>query len=1018
MGKSRDNHNGVALLDYRSVPTSADTETNHNDSKTQKKYIVNPTQSGCVITRVVCCLLMAGVLLLLIGAVLATYFLMPVCPHAASFSSAMAPANQEVMVSDTKGDLYRLPSSESERLPTKLLPVHYRIKIMPFITEDNFTTNGEVIITLHSTENTNSITMHINDIIIHEKEVKVTNANDEGSQVIAVMSHTYNEKKQIYTIKVDDLLKKGELYNIRIKFTGNLNDLLQGFYRISYIDYTNKRIAWMAATQFSPTDARRAFPCLDEPAMKATFTISLARTKNMTSRSNMMIKEQTAIDGMEDWVWDHYYETPKMSTYLVAMMVSDLQPFHVSTDSSRTKSNTSFSVWTRREALEQTRYAGKIGPSILEYFEKYFEIPYPLPKLDMVALPDFGFQAMENWGLITFRESSLLFDEKYSTIKSQRQISSVISHELGHQWFGNLVTPNWWDDLWLKEGFATYTEYLGVQHVQPSWNYLDEFVIDAIHESFAVDSLKSSHPIYIPVEQTEQIRQIFDPISYKKGASVIRMLNNVLGEHTFKMGLINYLNAKKYSNSYHDYLWEELTKQAHNDGTLDKSLTLKQIMDSWILQTGYPVINVTRNYDTNSATITQERFLYANSSQTVTWWVPISYTTSREHNFTNTTPQVWMQNEPKISINNVNKSEWLYVNVKHAGYYRVNYDVENWKMLIKNLLRFPHVIQAQLIDDAMKLARANQLDYEIPFSLTIESFRQTQYVSMSTALRNIKYIDSMLAHTSVYGNFKLVMSQLTNGIYESLGFYEKPSDDYDKKMRRSEILQWACTFENSDCTLNARQLFRQWMIDETDKKLDPKNRIIRTVPPNLKSTVYCTAIREGGEAEWDFAFHKYLNTNSGTERELLLSSLGCASEPWLLSRYLDYALSDSSGIRKQDGNIVFNSVAQNVAGHKLAFNFIRSNWKTLNDHYGKGFSTISKMILALPTYMNTIYDLQELQLFRENNLDNLGTAERAFEQSIEITGYNVDWMANNYKRVAQWLDETIRKYRLHSYTFY
>ncbi|GLV42080.1 Suppressor of ER stress-induced death [Carabus blaptoides fortunei] len=984
MGKP--NENGVELLDYTRVPTSVDSENNHN-GRTQNKYTVNGTpRGGCVISRPLLFLLIAGMILLLVVSVLATYFLLPGCPHAAE-------------IVQTTTEMMARSEIVDERLPTSLRPTHYRINIMPFIWEGNFTLNGEVTITFNVTEDTNKIILNTNDIIIHEDSVKVTDLDGGDAQILSVMEHQYDAEKQLYTVVLDDMLVTGKLYDVTIKYIGNLNDLLQGFYRISYIDYGAKKIRWMAATQFSPTDARRAFPCFDEPAMKAKFSISLARWKNMTSHSNMKKRAETPIENMDEWVWDHYDETPIMSTYLVAMMVSDLQSYKYNALSN--SSQMEFAVWSRREALNQTRFAGTLGPSILEYFNKYFQIPYPLPKLDMVALPDFGFSAMENWGLITFRESSLLFDEKLSTIQSMRDMAMVIGHELGHQWFGNLVTPEWWDDLWLKEGFASYLEYLGVQHVHPSWNILDEFVIEEIQYSFQLDCLLSSHPIHVPVHQTSQIRQIFDTISYKKGASVIRMLNHVLGEYTFKVGLINYLNAKKYDNAYHDDLWETLTTQAHKDGVLDKDITVKQIMDSWILQTGYPVINVTRNYTDNSAIITQERFLLSkNSSDKTTWWIPISYTMGREFNFENTKPRIWMKNESEIVLNNLSSTDWIYVNVKHGGYYRVNYDMENWKMLGINMHQFPHVVRAQLIDDSMNLARAGLLDYEIPFSIVIEAFRDPTYISLTAALRNLRYIDNMLATTPIYGKFKLFMSQLTRRIYETLGFTEKPNDDYGKKMSRSDVLKWSCTFENSDCTIQARQMYRDWMIDETDKKLPSEQ--VRTVPANLKSVVYCTAIREGREVEWDFAFKKYLTTNIATEKELLLTSLGCASERWLLS---------SSGIRKQDGKNIFVAVSQNVAGHRLSFDFVRTNWKELNSHYGEAFSTISKMISALPVYMNTPFELAQLEAFKNENINELGTAERAFDQSIEEVHYNVDWMANSYKRIEQWLDDTIRRYR-------
>ncbi|KRT81968.1 Peptidase [Oryctes borbonicus] len=590
-----------------------------------------------------------------------------------------------------------------------------------------------------------------------------------------------------------------------MEFTGILNDYMVGFYRSRYVTKDNIT-RWIASTQFSPTDARRAFPCFDEPSFKAMFTISIARPPNMSSLSNMPLKD--SVIESHNITWDNYHKTPLMSTYLVAFIVHDFAPYQHST-------NNSFTVWTRQNLIDQGVYAGEVGPRMLSFFEHYFNIKYSLPKIDVIALPDFGFNAMENWGLITFRESGLLLDRYSSTISNNRAIALTLGHELAHFWFGNLVTPRGWDDLWLKEGFATYLEYLATNKIHPDWNIYDEFFFDQTSTAMKIDRLISSRPIHFKVENSNDIRQVFDAISYSKGASLVNQMANILGENTFREGLRKFLNAHSFSNADHDDLWNALTEQAHTDGALDKAVSMKNVMDGWIHQAGFPVVTVTPDYHSNILRFSQKRFILNGKTQTKSsdkWWIPISYTTDTETNFEDGKPKFWLKDEGEVNIS-LNLTQWYLVNLKQ-NYYIVNYDEKNWKVLSEIIMQLPPVIRAQLVSDSMSLARAGILDYSIPLNmLRIIGTRDKEiiFVPLEVIFTETDFLYNILYNTPAFGVYEKYFWHIFYFALDKVDFSENPDDPYIIKRIRRLVLPQACRQPNMNCALTARQIFRSWM---------------------------------------------------------------------------------------------------------------------------------------------------------------------------------------------------------------
>lgn len=545
-------------------------------------------------------------------------------------------------------------------------------------------------------------------------------------------------------------------------------------------------------------------------------------------------------EGHENWVMDHFEETVPMSTYLVAYSIND---FAFKESPVESDSSVVFRIWARRDAINQVDYAKSIGPKVLKFYEDYFDIKFPLPKIDMIAIPDFSAGAMENWGLITYRETALLFDPLKSSASSQHRVASVVAHELAHQWFGNLVTMRWWTDLWLNEGFATYVAALGVEHLHPEWNSLEEESVDNTLDIFRFDSLRTSHPVSVEIGHPNQISEIFDVISYNKGSAIIRMMQLFLGEETFRNGVSNYLKKHKYSNAQQSDLWDALTEAAHKNGVLPNELSVKTIMESWTLQTGYPVITVERDYEQNTAELTQVRFLADRKRLKVElnpcWWIPLSWTTNDVSDFNSTMARDWFKCSEKNSmeddsddvhtkvISNVTADNWILFNLQLSGLYKVKYDKQNWRLIAKTLngpdyQKINSINRAQLLDDAMDLAWKGEQDYGIALAMIEYLKQEKEYIPWKSALDNLNSVNRLIKRTPLFGVFKAYMQHILEPIYEKMGglsVENLQTNRLDAVKHKVLVSAWSCRFDVGDCIEKSLSMFKAWMNEaEPDKK--------------------------------------------------------------------------------------------------------------------------------------------------------------------------------------------------------
>ncbi|KAM6950436.1 aminopeptidase Ey-like [Lycodopsis pacificus] len=886
------------------------------------------------------------------------------------------------------------------RLPDSLAPVSYNVTLWPRLEPnegDLYIFTGNCTVAFRCVKETDLIIIHSNKLNLTSFEGYHAKLRGLNGATAPGLKDTWLEiPTQYLVVQLDSPLEAGSTYELVTEFLGELADDLGGFYRSEYTEDGVKKV--VATTQMQPTDARKAFPCFDEPAMKAVFHMTLIHPHETVALSNSMNYDPLNIT-MEghNLIQTSFEPTEIMSTYLLAFVVSDFTLI-----SNQPDADVLIRIWARRRAIEEGQgdYAlEKTGP-ILAFFADYYNSSYPLKKSDQIALPDFSAGAMENWGLITYRETALLYNPGVSSNGDKEWVATVISHELAHMWFGNLVTMRWWNDLWLNEGFATYVSYLGADDAEPTWNMKDLIVLNQIVGVMSVDALASSHPLSSKEEDIlnpEHISELFDSITYSKGAAVLRMLSEFITETVFSKGLHTYLEEFKYSNTVYTDLWKHL-QMAVDNANIELPDSVEVIMNRWILQMGFPVVTI----NTQTGKITQKHFLLdpdavvdRPSEFKYEWFVPITWikTGGAEQ-------QYWLLNKDATNTNmTLSADDWLVANINMKGFYRVNYDSDNWERLLAKLSSrhqdIPVINRAQLIDDAFNLARAKIVNTTLALRTTKFLDTEVEYMPWETARRSLSYYFLMFDRSEVYGPMQAYLKNqvtpLFNHFKKITVNWTKIPENHNDQYNQVNAISMACSTGVEGCKELTTGWFREWRNNPTNN----------TISPNLKYTVYCSAIAVGGVEEWDFAWSMFKNTTIATEADKLMSALSCTRQPWLLNRYLEYCL-DPEKIRKQDATSTIISIASNPIGQPLAWDFVRAKWDHIFNDYGGGSFSFGGLISGLTRRFSSEFEYKQLLQFKEDNAGQLGSATTSLEQALESTKANMNWVAMNKEQVLDW----------------
>lgn len=845
----------------------------------------------------------------------------------------------------------------AQRLPQVASPENYKLTFTPDLEKATF--EGDETISLKVLKPTSEITLNAVDIDFHD----VTITSGGSSQKAKV---TPEKEKEMVVLSVGKPLAPGSA-TVHITYTGILNSEMRGLY-LGKDDQGRK----YAATQFEATDARRAYPSFDEPDYKATFDITAVADKGQVSISNYKVVSDTPGPGDKHTV--KFATTAKMSSYLAALVVGNFEYIEGSADGIPIR------IYSTPGKKEMGRFVLGAAEQVVSYFDKYFGIKYPYGKLDLIGLPDFSAGAMENTGLITFREVILLIDEQHGSIGLKKTIASVTSHEIAHMWFGDLVTMKWWDDVWLNEGFATWAASKPLLGWKPEWNFdLDD--VSGNTGTLNTDSLANTRPIHQAAETPGQIQELFDGIAYGKAAAVLNMLEAYLGPETFRAGVREYVKQHSYGNATADDFWTTLAKVSKKP--------VDQIMPTWVKQAGVPIVNAKAQCSGNSTSVTlaQQRYYYdrakfeAGNDQL--WQIPVCLKGSGA---SGAKCELLTKKEETFTLPGC--STWALANAGASGYYRAGYQPEAVRALAKDaeskLSPAERILLQADIWASVRVGREPVGDY-LAFAQGLQSDRNRAV--MQDVLGRLNYIGQYLVNENDRDSYRTWLQQYLTPIAKEVGWEPKPAESDEQKTLRAGLLNsLGYDARDPETLAQARKI--------ADKVLEDPASVERGLGANALTLAALT----GDEAFYDKVMTGLKNPKSPEEYYMYFFTLPQFSDPKLLQRTLDFAISPD--VRSQDALQLVTGVLQNPDGEKLAWDFIQSHWDAVQKSGGPFAS--AQVVGATSSFCDAHMRDQVADFFATHKIE---AAERTFRQSIERINSCVDLKSQQEPQLASWLGQ-------------
>ena len=894
------------------------------------------------------------------------------------------------------------------RLPADVRPVHYDLTILSDL--DNLQFQGVVTAQLEVVNDTDRVQFNAAESL---RVSKVLVGGDAAKAAhTELVQPEVDGKHERVSAQLHTTAPRGSRLSLSVAFAREIDASMMGYYHSTWEHQGRK--GNYALTQFEPTSARRAFPCWDEPELKASYTVRMIHRAGTTALGNMPATSERSVDASEidalprsreldlpaphpaqalskdSWTLTEFAPTPKVSSYLVAWANGEF--VHVDGDftSPLTQKKVPLRVYTTPEYIHQAGYALEVKTKVVPEYERIFDVAYPLPKLDTLVASDFDAGAMENWGLITGRTSVFLYDDK-SGLQGRKLTASVQSHECAHMWFGNIATLAWWDNLWLNEAFATLMgEVIILDRVYPEWKSASEFIVSHLNRALDLDSKRSSHPIEVPLQGEnveDAINQVFDAISYSKGASVLRMLSRMLGEDVFLQGVSRYLKKHLYGSAVTRDLWNGISEASGKD--------VSQIMDNWVLKQGFPVLTVTEGE--NSIRVRQNRFLStgdpsAEEDATV-WHVPLALRKVGGQGTETDMGLVLSEREKEIPLENASGSVWK-LNGDTIGVYRVAYSPEHLARLGEAAARPDGGISLEdrvgLVSDAFTLAQAGYSKTSGGMALMAALKGDESYLVNMMAAQNLGKLASVWWEQPepVRSAIDKLRADVFGPMAQKLTFDFGEEDSSDLRELRTTVVSAAAAASDPWTLSQVKERFAPLRDHGDDSRIHP----------DLLRTVLSQAVKHGGESEYEAVLRVYQNPATPTHKLSAMLALGATRDPALLHRTIEFLFSNN--VKAQDYMYFFNALSNNPEGRRLLWNTVKERFDVLTKKFEGNFSLAGLLKLSISNFSQD-KDAADVEAFFKDR--NTSKFSMSLAQGLDSIRSQTRWLERDAADVESWL---------------
>ncbi|XP_018344310.1 PREDICTED: aminopeptidase N-like, partial [Trachymyrmex septentrionalis] len=808
-------------------------------------------------------------------------------------------------------------------LPTHIVPTHYNIKLMPYV-DMNYTYayKGETSTRIHIHKKTRYIYL-LQYFLVLSDTPTLTNEDNGNIYFLRQQYSNYNPITHILKFDLIQELLPG-FYILNIQFYGMSILPKENYLKISYINRRSD-VMWLNAVNFQPIRGRRLFPCWDEPAFKTTFNISILHHTNYVALSNMPIRKLQYMDN--NMVWTHFHVTPLMSTYHVAVVLTNFLSFRINANTFEYQI-----MWCRPYTARDTKFAHNIFDTVTSHLGIRWN--KKIAKLDHVVLPEsenmwnwYLRDGMSQWGLIFYRERRIIYNETMDPPSRKIEIMRLVTHEIVHHWLNNLVRLSWWSYLWIIDGIAGLLTANVINEIFPDSRVSDLFVVQIQHDSLNLDTHFLMKSLQQEINDIADIDLLLTSVFYIKAPAIFRMLQHMLTDMVFQKGIDKYFNMKfsQLSSANSDYdLWMAL-QTAHIESGSKYLSNLRSMMSKWITTSQYPVVNVTRESPSGNIIISQGKN---------TWWIPITYTTQTELNFNDTVPRYWLTpNVQQIIISNITQFDWIILNLQQTGYYRVNYDSTMWQRIAYYLnsdnYKNIHVLnRAQILDDAFYLViEEKSLNLSTFWNLSHYLSRETDYVAWYPMIKAFEYLSIFIPFSEI--GLEEKMRNILPTLFKKIGYQEISNEHDFTKCLRQEIAKWACVLGDSDCRNNAKFKL-EWHFANPEK---------HKILPWWEDWTFCKGLIKANDSIW----MKVLEISKKEHNKKILEYLTCSENSNIIQIYLN-KMTDNVTLEINDRVNIFLRIIAKHAKNIEILKYILENFEKIKPKEVNAFAALTVIL--------------------------------------------------------------------------